>query len=51
MYYYNDTNLIEYSVNRTLNRKDAWDLEEHEFEDLEDKHNELIYYISENHQS
>lgn len=33
-----DHNLIEYAVNRTMNRKDAWDKEEysHELEDFED---------------
>ena len=43
--------IIEYAVKRTINRKDAWDEEEHEFEQLDNHQNELICYISNRHRN
>jgi hypothetical protein len=46
-----DPNLIEYAVRRTISRRDAWDIEEHDFEQLENTNSELVCYISKNHQT
>lgn len=46
-----DKNIIEYVTSRTFNREEAWDEEEHEFENLDNRHNELICFISQKHKS
>lgn len=44
-----DKNIIEYVTNRTFKKEEAWDEEEHEFENLETHNNELMCFISSKH--
>ena len=44
-----DKNLIEYATNRTFKRDEAWDIEEHEFENIDTHNNELVCFISKKH--
>ena len=46
-----DKNIIEFAANRTFNREAVWDEEEHEFEKIENRHSELICFISSKHKS
>lgn len=41
-----DPTLIQYVVKRSMERNEEWAREEHEFEQIETTHNDLVCYIS-----
>ena len=49
--YLNDKQLIQHATSRTYKRENAWDSIEHEFEELDKNHTELICFISQNHKN